>query len=80
MPDDEDLRPATREEVVEGLSFAMRYKGRQRVRDDHADGFMSRVAAERLADHLHLSGFVVMKRPPMRAHSDTAHPRPRLKE
>ncbi len=74
MPDDGDeLRPATREELVEGLAFAMHYQGRKRVRDDHADSFMGRVAAERLTDYLAQSGFVVMKKPPAVAPSTTRH-------
>lgn len=74
VPNDGDkLRPATREELVEGLSFAMRHQGRKRVRDDHADSFMGRVAAERLTDFLHQSGFVVMKKPPAAAPSTTRY-------
>ncbi len=71
--DGDELRPATREELVEGLAFAMRHQGRKRVRDDHADSFMSRVAAERLTDYMDQSGFVVMKKPPAAAPSTTRH-------
>ncbi len=55
MADDgiEELRPATREELVEGLSFAMRYRGRKRADDAQAASFMARIAAERLSDYLH---------------------------
>ena len=76
MPDDagQELRPATREELMESLAHAMRYQGRRRVRDDHAGSFMARIAAEHLAQ----SGFVVMKKPPAQAPSDAVHPRPRL--
>lgn len=81
LGDGEKLTPATREELVEGLSSAMRYQGRRRVRDDHADGFMAWIAAERLVDYLHQSGSVVMKKPPALPISDTAHRRgPPLKE
>ena len=76
MADDaEELRPATREELIEGLSFALRYQGRRRVRDADVDSFMGRAAAERLVDWLHMSRFVVMKRPPAPPISDTAHQR-----
>ncbi len=76
MPEDgEELRPATREELVEDLSFAMRFKGRRRVNNAEADSFMARVAAERLADHLHQSGLVVMKKPPALAPGYSAWPR-----
>jgi hypothetical protein len=61
MPDDMRLRPATADEIAETLSFALRYAGRRRVH--HADDVMARVTAERLAEHLERSGFVLMKRP-----------------
>jgi len=82
LPDDrEELKPATREELMHTLAYAMRYRGRRRVRDDEADSFMARAAAERLADHLDLSGFVVMKKLPASPISDTAHRRgPPLKD
>ena len=83
MPDDdgEGLRPATREELMHSLAYAMRYRDRRRVRDDEADSFMARAAAQQPADHLDLSGFVVMKKPPAAPISDTAHRRgPLLKD
>ena len=83
MPDHdgEQLRPATREELVDSLSFAIRYQGRKRVRDADADSFMGRAAAERLVEHMLQSRFVVMKRPPAPMHSDAAHRRgPPLKD
>lgn len=63
MAQDEDLTPATREDLVTTLSFALRFNGRKRAH--HTDSFMARVAAEHLADHLHRSDFVVSKRPPL---------------
>ncbi len=79
MPDDgEELRPAIRQELMDSLAFAMRYQGRRRMHNAEADSFMAHIAAERLADHLHVSGFVVMKKPPLQGHSDAAHHRPRL--
>ncbi len=74
----EELTPATGEELVHGLAFAMRYQGRKRVHDAEADSFMARVAAERLTDYLHLSGFVVMKKPPTPAHSGDCRLQPCL--
>ena len=59
------LRPATAEEIGESLSFALRYEARRRVHT--ADEAMARITAERLVEHLRLSGFVLMKRPPARA-------------
>jgi hypothetical protein len=84
VPDDggqergQELRPATREEVMDSLAHTMRCQGRRRVRDRHANSFMARIAAERLAEHLRLSGFVVMKRPPAQAPSATLHMPSRL--
>ena len=63
---DEPLRPATTDELVQALSFALRYQGRRRVH--HADDFMGQAAAERLAAHLEHCGFVVMKKPPIARH------------
>ena len=66
-PDDPDrLRPAAADELVQALSFALRYDGRRRVR--HADEVMARITAERLAAHLEQSRFVVMKKPPIKPH------------
>ncbi len=55
------LREATTEEIVESLSFALRYEGRKRV--NHADDVMARITADRLVRHLAESGFVLMRRP-----------------
>jgi hypothetical protein len=34
---------------------------------------MARITAERLIAHLEQSGFVVMKKPPLQAHSSSGH-------
>ncbi len=68
MAQDEKLSPATREEVIGSLSFALRFAGRKRTHQ--SDDFMARIAAEHLADHLARSGFVVSKGPPA---GDFAH-------
>lgn len=62
MADEPNLRPATTDEIMQTLSFALRYRGRKRVHD--ADDVMARITAERLVRHLDASGFVLMKRPP----------------
>ncbi len=62
------LREASVEEIVESLSFALRYEGRKRV--NHADETMARITADRLVRHLAESGFVLMRRPGGRAISD----------
>lgn len=61
------LRPASRDEITQALAFALQYDGRKRTRDT-AD-YMARIAAERLAQHLEQSGFVLMKKPPAQAPS-----------
>jgi hypothetical protein len=62
MPDECPLQPATAEDVVDALAFALRFEGRRRVY--HADDSMARITADRLMRYLEKSGFVVMKRPP----------------
>ena len=68
MAQNEKLSPATREEVISSLSFALRFDGRKRVHQ--SDDFMARIAAEHLADYLVRSGFVISKRP---SSGDFAH-------
>jgi hypothetical protein len=62
MPDTPHLRPVTADEIVDALSFALRYQGRKRVH--RADDMMARITAERIVQHLEASGFVLMKGPP----------------
>jgi hypothetical protein len=66
MPEMDKLRPASQGELTQALAFALQFHGRKRVH--HADSFMARIAAERLVEYLRLSGFVVMKRPPLANH------------
>jgi hypothetical protein len=63
MPDTPSLRPATRDELTQSLSFALRLNGRKRVHD--ADEVMARITAERLVEHLERSGYAVMHKPPL---------------
>ena len=76
MSDDDKLglRPASALEIQESLSFALRYAGRKRVH--HADDAMARITAERLVEHLELSGYVLMKRPERAAPSTSGHGHP----
>jgi hypothetical protein len=68
MPDDPPLRPATPEEVSEALSYAMRFnRSGKPVRSGYE--FMSKIAADWLVEHLRLSNFVIMKKPPAKPHS-----------
>ena len=55
------LSPATPDDLVQTLAFALRYQGRKRV--DTAGLAMARITAERLVDHLEACGFVVMRKP-----------------
>jgi hypothetical protein len=54
MPDTPNLRSATRDELTQSLSFALRFDGRKRVHD--ADELIARITAERLVEHLERSG------------------------
>jgi hypothetical protein len=64
MTDDpEKLTPATQDDLAHSLAFALRFEGRKRVHN--ADELMAEITARRLAEHLRLSGFVVMKKPPI---------------
>jgi hypothetical protein len=63
MPDEVPLQPATSEDIVDALSFALRFEGRRRVR--HAEDSTARITADRLVRYLKKSDFVAMKRPPV---------------
>ena len=63
MTDTPPLLPATPDEIEQSLSFALRFEGRKRVHN--GDELMATIVAERLVRHLELSGFVIMKRPPL---------------
>ena len=62
----DQLRPASGEEVAAALTYALRFKDGKRVRS--ADELMAQITADRLIEHLRLSGFVVMKTPPLEGH------------
>ena len=64
-------RPASDEEVVETVAFALRYEGRRRVRD--ADDAMARIAATRIVRLLRASGYTVSKGTTAAAPSTAAH-------
>jgi hypothetical protein len=72
MTDKPDLRPATSEELIETLSFALRFKGRKPFRD--AVSLMARITAEHLAGHLQRCGFQIMKGPDAVAPNASHHP------
>jgi hypothetical protein len=66
MPDTPTLRPATRDELTQSLSFALRYNGWKRARG--ADEIMAQITAERLVEYLEKSGYVVMCKPGLAQH------------
>jgi hypothetical protein len=63
-----DLAAATPEEIAEALSYALRFDERGKPRRGGWD-FAAGLAAERLADHLRRSGFIIMRARPTRPHS-----------
>ena len=63
-----DLATATPEEIAEALSYALRFDERGKPRRGGWD-FAAGLAAERLADHLRRSGFIIMRARPGRPHS-----------
>jgi hypothetical protein len=68
MENQPPLRPATRDEVRDSLGYALRFN-RSGKAHHHASEMMARIAADVLVDHLELSGFVIMKKPPLKPHS-----------
>ena len=66
------LRPASADEIVAALSFALQYEGRKRVHD--AADATGRITTERLVRHLQQSGFVIMKAPAAVAPTTTNMP------
>jgi len=67
MPDTPNLRPATRDELTQSLSFALRFNGRRRIHS--ADESMAQITAERLVEYLERAGYVVMCKPAAARHS-----------
>ncbi len=76
---DRPLTPATREDLAQTLSYALRYsRAGKRVAD--RDIMTANAAAEHLVNALELSGYVVMKGPPLAAHSAPAPPHAHLND
>ena len=65
---DRPLTPAIRRDILESLSFALRYS-RAGKRVAERDVLTANAAAEHLVDALERSGFVVMKAPPAPDHT-----------
>lgn len=66
-----DLRPATREEVADALSFALRFDGRRPF--TQSISAMAHITAAHLVEHLERCGFVLMKHPDASAPSVSHH-------
>lgn len=67
-------RPATKEEVVETLSFALRFDGRRPF--PQVSSLMARITAEHLAEHMQRSGLKVVVEPPASAPTTSHHGHP----
>lgn len=63
-----NLRPATREEIEQTLSYGLRFNERGKSHRNASD-FMAGIAASILAKQLEMSGFVLFKKPPTPPHS-----------
>jgi hypothetical protein len=57
-----DLIPATRDELLTALSYALRFDERGKAHRQ-ASELTAQIAAQTLVRYLELAGFVVMKRP-----------------
>jgi hypothetical protein len=66
MSNTSNLRAATRDELTQSLSFALRFNGRKRVHS--ANELMADITAERLVECLERSGYVVMCKPDLAPH------------
>ena len=55
MSDRSELRPATREEIAEALSFALRFNGRRPF--PQSNSMMAEITAAHLVEHLLRCGF-----------------------
>lgn len=62
MTDIEPLGPASRSDLEQAIAFALQFRGRKRIRT--AGDIMATLTAERIAEHLEDSGFVIMRKPP----------------
>ncbi len=65
---DPQLTPVSPEEIIEALSYALRYDERGRPRKTGGEA-VTGLAAERLAEHLQRVGIVFMRRRPAPPHT-----------
>jgi hypothetical protein len=66
MPE-EALTPATTADLTQTLAHALQFDGRKQFKVSHE--MMAKITAAHLVECLARAGFVVLKRPPARAHS-----------
>lgn len=66
MPN-EELTPATDDQVLFSLSFALQHDGKKQFR--HAGDLSAQIVARHLLEHLKRSNYVIMKGPPSKPHS-----------
>jgi hypothetical protein len=71
MTDTTPLRPASADDIVAALAFALHHEGRKRVHD--AADAMAWITAERLVRHLQQSGFVIIMKAPTAAAPTTTN-------
>jgi hypothetical protein len=71
MTEPAELRPATREEIAEALSFALRFSGRRPF--PQSNTLMAQITADHLVEHLLRCGFRLMKTPDAAAPSTSGH-------
>lgn len=55
------LQPVSREDLIQEIAQGLRFDGRKRLHN--SEDIMARIAAEKLADHLQRSNFVVVHGP-----------------
>ena len=67
------LTPANHDDLVQSLAYALR-DNRSGKRVNDRELLTATIAAEHLAETLRLSGFVVMKKPPLQAHTAALPP------
>ena len=63
MPDDDQLSPVQRDDLLTAISYALRFDARGKSHNQSRE-LMANVTAEHLVRQLEMSGFVVMRKPP----------------
>ena len=71
IADAANLRAVIPQKVADTLSFALRFDNHKRVH--YVDDFRAQITAERIVRHLEMSGFVLLRKPPVPAHAAPAY-------